>query len=97
MRGLATNFFRSCEHAYQTFFRQTLRSITCLQTKSTQDLATCFKLLLQNLRTCELGLNPICICGGDIESMNNFFLRCPEYCKQGKPSLTTFKALIKCY
>ena len=25
--------------------------------------------------------NPICICGGDIESINYFFLHCPEYCE----------------
>ena len=37
----------------------------------------------------------ICIWGGDIESINHFFLHCPV--KQGQPSLTTFKALIKCY
>ena len=24
-------------------------------------------------------INPICICGGDIESINHFFLHCPEY------------------
>ena len=26
-------------------------------------------------------INPICICGGDIESINHFFLQCPEYCE----------------
>ena len=26
-------------------------------------------------------INPICICGGDIESINHFFLHCPEYCE----------------
>ena len=26
-------------------------------------------------------INPICICGGDIESINHFFLICPEYCE----------------
>ena len=25
-------------------------------------------------------INPICICEGDTESINNFFLHCPEYC-----------------
>ena len=25
--------------------------------------------------------NPICICGGDIQSINQFFLHCPEYCE----------------
>ena len=25
-------------------------------------------------------INPICICAGDIESINNFFLYCSEYC-----------------
>ena len=24
-------------------------------------------------------INPICICGGDIESINHFFLQCPEH------------------
>ena len=26
-------------------------------------------------------INPICICGGDIESINHFFRHCPEYCE----------------
>ena len=26
-------------------------------------------------------INPICICGGDIESTNHFFLHWPEYCE----------------
>ena len=26
-------------------------------------------------------INPICIPGKDIESINHFFLRCPEYCE----------------
>ena len=26
-------------------------------------------------------INPICICGGDIESINHLFLHCPEYCE----------------
>ena len=26
-------------------------------------------------------INPICICGGDIKSINHFFLHCPEYCQ----------------
>ena len=26
-------------------------------------------------------INPICICGGDIKSINHFFLHCPEYCE----------------
>ena len=26
-------------------------------------------------------INPICICGGDIESINHFFLQRPEYCE----------------
>ena len=26
-------------------------------------------------------INPICICGGDIESINHFVLHCPEYCE----------------
>ena len=25
-------------------------------------------------------INSICICGGDIESINHFFLHCPHYC-----------------
>ena len=40
-------FSRAYERAYQTFFRKTLRSITCLRTKSMQDFVTCFKLLQQ--------------------------------------------------
>ena len=26
-------------------------------------------------------INSICICGGNIESINHFFLHCPEYCE----------------
>ena len=26
-------------------------------------------------------INPICICGGNTESMSHFFLHCPEYCE----------------
>ena len=26
-------------------------------------------------------INPICICGGDVESINHFFLHCPESCE----------------
>ena len=26
-------------------------------------------------------INHICICGGDIESINHFFVYCPEYCE----------------
>ena len=26
-------------------------------------------------------INPICICRGDIESINHFFLHCPEHCE----------------
>ena len=26
-------------------------------------------------------INLICICGGDIESINHLFLHCPEYCE----------------
>ena len=26
-------------------------------------------------------INPICFCGGDIESINHFFCCCPEYCE----------------
>ena len=32
-------------------------------------------------------INPIFICGGDIESINNFFLHCPEHCE---PKQTLF-------
>ena len=42
-------------------------------------------------------MNPICICGGDIESINHFFSTALNNVKQDKPSLTTFKALIKRY
>ena len=30
--------------------------------------------------------NPICICEGDIESINSFFLQCPEHC-EGRQTL----------
>ena len=42
-------------------------------------------------------INFICICGGDIESTYHSFSTALKTVKQGKPSLTTFKALIKRY
>ena len=42
-------------------------------------------------------INPICVCRGDIESINHFFPTVLNTVKHGKPSLTTFKTLIKCY
>ena len=41
-------------------------------------------------------LNPLCICRGRIESTNLFFSTTLNTVNQGKLSLTTFKALIKC-
>ena len=37
-------------------------------------------------------INPICICGGDIKSINHFFLHCPEYCKARQ---TLFQSIDK--
>ena len=42
-------------------------------------------------------INTICICGGDIESISISVSTPLNTVKQEKPSLTTFKALIKCY
>ena len=42
-------------------------------------------------------INPICICGGAIESKIISFSTVLNTVKQGKPPLTTFKASIKCY
>ena len=50
-------------------------------------LLTRLRLGLSHLNECKFKhgfndtINPICICGGDIESMNHFFLQCPEQCK----------------
>ena len=37
-------------------------------------------------------INPICICGGDIKSINHLFLHCPEYCKARQ---TLFQSIDK--
>ena len=50
-------------------------------------LLTRLRLGLSHLNECKFKhgfndtINPICIRGGDIESMNHFFLQCPEQCK----------------
>ena len=41
-------------------------------------------------------VNPLCICGGDGESKIISVSTALNTVKQGKPSLATFKALIKC-
>ena len=40
-------------------------------------------------------INPICICGGDIESINHFFLQCPEYCEARQTLFDNFQRIDK--
>ena len=39
--------------------------------------------------------NPICICGGDIESINRFFLICPEYCEARQTFFDNIQSIDK--
>ena len=39
--------------------------------------------------------NPICICGGDIESINYFFLHCPEYCEARQTLFDNIQSIDK--
>ena len=40
-------------------------------------------------------INPICICEGDIESINYFFFYCPEYCEARKTLFDTIQSIDK--
>ena len=40
-------------------------------------------------------INPICICGGDIESINHFFLHCPEYCEARQTLFDNIQSIDK--
>ena len=40
-------------------------------------------------------INPICICGGDIESINNLFLHCTEYCEAKKILFDNIQSIDK--
>ena len=40
-------------------------------------------------------VNPICICGGDIESINNFFLHCNEYCEARQTLFDNIQSIDK--
>ena len=40
-------------------------------------------------------INPICICGGDIESINHFFLHCPEYCEARQTLFENIQSINK--
>ena len=42
-------------------------------------------------------INPICICGGNIESINSFFLYYLEHCEARKSSLTKIRTSVKFY
>ena len=39
--------------------------------------------------------NPICVCGSDFESINHFFLHCPEYCKARQPLFDKIQSIDK--
>ena len=40
-------------------------------------------------------INLICICGGDIESISNFFLYCPEYCEASQTLFNNIQNIDK--
>ena len=40
-------------------------------------------------------INPICICGGDIESINRFFFHCPEYCEARQTLFDNIQSIDK--
>ena len=40
-------------------------------------------------------INPICICGGDIQSINHFFLICPEYCEARQTFFDNIQSIDK--
>ena len=40
-------------------------------------------------------VSPICICGGDVESMNHFFLHCPEYCEARQTLFDNIQSIDK--
>ena len=40
-------------------------------------------------------INPLCICGGDIESINHFFLHCPKYCKARQTLFDNIQSIDK--
>ena len=39
--------------------------------------------------------NPICICGSDIQSINQFFLHCPEYCEARQTPFHNIQSIDK--
>ena len=39
--------------------------------------------------------NPICVCGSDFESINHFFLHCPEYCEARQPLFDKIQSIDK--
>ena len=41
--------------------------------------------------------NHICICGGDTESINHFFLHCPEYCEARQTLFDNIQSIDKIY
>ena len=40
-------------------------------------------------------INPICTCGGDIESINHLFFHCSEYCEARKTFLDNIQSIDK--
>ena len=40
-------------------------------------------------------INPICTCGGNIESTNHFFLHCPEYCEARRTLFDNIQSIDK--
>ena len=42
-------------------------------------------------------INPICICGRDIESINHFFFHCPEDCEARQTVFDNIQSIDKVY
>ena len=40
-------------------------------------------------------VNPICIFGGDIDSINHFFFHCPKYCEARKTLFDNIESIDK--
>ena len=40
-------------------------------------------------------INPNCVCGGNIQSINHFFLHCPEYCESRQTLFGSIQSIDK--
>ena len=54
-----------------------------------------YEIHIKCARVIHFTLLPICICGGDIESINHSFLHCPEYCEVRRTPFDKVKTIDK--